>query len=111
MGRRLFSSFFLRGCIGIITYVRVFKNKSPTPPPLAITVPTSTHPKTTPRQDPAFQPPALHDAIFDITVISGQRWLLFAEPPITLEWTRDGRMTALETYTGALTRCVCVCNV
>lgn len=40
--------------------------------------------------------------MFDITVISGQQWLLFADPPITLRWTRDGRMVALEPYTGVI---------
>lgn len=78
-----------------------------TPPPPKIKQPpnpTHTHTHARTQQDPAFEPPALTDAVFDITVISGQQWLLFADPPITLEWTRDGRMAALESYTGAFVR-------
>jgi hypothetical protein len=73
----------------------------PSPFPPSPTKPTNPTTRPTNTQDPAFEAPALTDRIFDITVISGQRWLLFADPPITLEWTRDGRMAALESYTGA----------
>ena len=54
------------------------------------------------QDDATFQQPALTGSVFDITVISGQSWMLFAEPPITLTWTRDGRLTSPQPYTGFL---------
>ena len=54
------------------------------------------------RENATFQAAALTGSVFDITVISGQHWMLFAEPPITLVWTIDGSLTAVEPYTGFL---------
>ncbi len=96
---REISMNFLWLCVYIHTHTHTHMSTnlhtSPPPPPHP---PPINH--TQPPQDPAFEPPALTDRIFDITVISGQRWLLFADPPITLAWTRDGKMAALESYMG-----------
>ncbi|KAM3577913.1 hypothetical protein VYU27_000018 [Nannochloropsis oceanica] len=54
------------------------------------------------REEATFQAPALTGSVFEITVISGQQWMLFAEPAITFRWTKDGKLTSISSYTGFL---------
>jgi len=49
--------------------------------------------------DSPFQSPVVKGQIFDITIISGQNWMIFASEPISLSW-KDNVLRASKPLNG-----------
>jgi hypothetical protein len=44
--------------------------------------------------------PTLVGSVFELTLISSQKWMLFADPPISMQWIEDKGLQATQPYTG-----------